>query len=79
MKIHFHPHALTRIDERGATKEEVIQTVTDGERFAAKFGRHGFRRNVAYNDQWRSRFYANKQIEAFAAQTPDGWIVITVS
>ena len=77
MPVRLHPHAADRIHERGATAEEVIATVEEGERFAAKQGRIGFRRNFEYNSLWRGRFYANKQIEAIAVDE-EGWLVITV-
>lgn len=57
MKIRFHPHALDRIEERGATEEEVRATVEMGERFPAKFGRVGFRRNFPFDRQWRGRLF----------------------
>ena len=78
MTIKLHPHAQARISERGATEEEVIATVKCGERFAVKFGRSGFRRNFPYNDLWRGKHYANKQIEAIAVQESEDWLVITV-
>jgi hypothetical protein len=63
--------------ERGATDEDVVATVNDGERFPAKFGRTGFRRNFPFDAQWRGHLYATKQVEAFAVKE-DGWLVITV-
>lgn len=42
MNIRFHPHALERMKERGATKEEVRAVIEKGERFSAKFNRNGF-------------------------------------
>jgi len=77
MAIRLHPHAATRIIERGATEAEVIATVEHGEQFPAKLGRQGFRRNFAYSSTWRGRFYANKQVEAIAVDE-NGWLVITV-
>ncbi len=76
MHIRLHPHALARLEERGATKEEIIATVENGERIPAKFGRVGFRRNFTYNSMWRGRFYASKQVEAIAVEE-EGWLVIT--
>jgi hypothetical protein len=52
--------------------------VTNGEQFAAKFGRTGFRRNFVYQNQWRDRFYTTKQVLAFVDQETDGRLVITV-
>ena len=77
MSVRLHPHARARAAERGATEAEIIATVEGGERFAAKFGRTGFRRNFAYNNQWQGRWFASKQIEAVAVDDR-GWLVITV-
>jgi hypothetical protein len=77
MKIRLHPHARSRLFERGATEEEVLATVTEGERFPARFGRTGFRRNFPFNDHWQAKRYATKQVEAYAVEE-DGWLVLTV-
>lgn len=78
MIVRLHPHAQQRLLERGATESEVVATVQQGEQTPGKFGRVGFRRNFAYNGEWRGRRYANKQIEAFAVRESDGWLVITL-
>jgi len=78
MQIRLHPHALERLAERGATAEEVLATVETGERFPAKFGRSEFRRNFPFGGWWRGRRYATKQVEAYAVEEEDGWLVITV-
>ena len=64
--------------ERGATEDEVIATVQTGERFLAKYGREGFRRDFVFQGVWRGRRFDSKQIEAFAAQEEDCWLVISV-
>ena len=38
MKVNIHPHAAARMGERGATEQEIIETVESGEQFPAKFG-----------------------------------------
>ena len=55
MTIRLHPHAQERLGERGATIEEVVSTVRHGERFPAKYGRVGFRRNFSYGEQWKEK------------------------
>ena len=55
-----------------------MATVESGERFPAKFGRSGFRRNFSFEGTWRGRFYGTKQVEAYAVKTGSGWLVITV-
>jgi hypothetical protein len=77
MSVRFHPHALERMEERGAT-EEVRATIEQGERFPAKFGRTGFRRNFSFDAEWRGRYYRTKQVEVYAVQEGSDWLVITV-
>ena len=77
MENRLHPHALERLAERGALKEEVLATVESGERFHAKQGRVGFRRNFPFDGEWNGKRYATKQIEAYAVEE-NGWLVITV-
>jgi len=78
MNVHLHPHARDRLAERGATEEEVALTVRGGERFAAKFGRTGFRHNFSFDSRWRDRTSSTKQIEAYALPEGEDWLVITV-
>ena len=77
MRIRLHPHTLERLSERGATEEEVRTTVEGGERFPARFGRVGFRRNFNFDGVRRGTRYTTKQIEAYAVEE-EGWLVITV-
>ncbi len=77
MNIRIHPHARERMLERGASEAEVIATVQEGEKFPAKFGRTGFRRNFPVEGRRRGRYYQNKQIETYALEE-DGWLVLMV-
>jgi hypothetical protein len=74
----IHPHALGRMLERGATEDEVQATVGKGEQFLAKFGRTGFRRNFPFDTDWLGRHYQTKQIETYAVQENDDWLVISI-
>ena len=78
MAVRFHPHARERMGERGATEEEVEATVEQGERFPAKFGRTGFRRNFSFDSEWRGKYYGTKQVEAYAVREGTDWLMITV-
>jgi hypothetical protein len=78
MAVRLHAHAVERLPERGATAAEVNATVEGGERFPAKLGRTGFRRNFAFGGLWRGRRYATKQVEVFAVEEGADWLVITV-
>lgn len=66
------------MDERGASEEDVRLTVVDGERFPAKHGRLGFRRNFRFDHHWRGRHYANRQVEVYAVESKSSVLVITV-
>ena len=76
--VELHPHARLRALERGATEAEVAATVDGGERFSAKFGRVGFRRDFEFDGIWRGRRYATKQVEVLAVDEDGRWLVITV-
>ncbi len=76
--VRLHPHALERLSERGATEQEVVATVEEGESFPAKYGRTGFRRNFPFNGAWQGKIYVTKQIEAYAVEEDNDWVVITV-
>jgi hypothetical protein len=78
MAIRIHPHAEERVEERGASEEEIIRTVKEGERFPAKFGRTGFRRNFHFGRIWRGSVYQTKQIEAYGVQEGEDWLIVTV-
>ena len=76
--VRLHPHARERMQERGATGEEIQATVAQGEQFPARFGRTGFRRNFQFDQEWRGRHYRTKQVEVYAVQQGADWLVITV-
>jgi len=78
MRVQLHPHAKRRMVERGATEDEVVATVEQGEQVAAKYGRRGFRRNFPFGGLWQGRHYTNKQVETYAVEENGGWLVITV-
>ena len=78
MAVRFHPHAQERMIQRGATEKDVVDTVAKGERFKAKFGRSGFRRNFVFEKQWRNRYYKTKQVEVYAVREDNDWLVISV-
>jgi hypothetical protein len=78
LRVEIHSHARERAPERGASEEEIVATVLAGETFPARFGRVGFRRNFRFNGIWRGKRYATKQVEAYAVEKLDHWLVITV-
>lgn len=78
MAVRFHPHARERMNERGASEDDVKVTIEQGEQFQVKYSRTGFRRNITFNSEWRGKYYNTKQIEAYAVKENTDWVVITV-
>ena len=76
--MRIHSHARARMQERGASDEEVERTVAEGERFATKFGRAGFRRDFRFDAEWQGRRYATKQVEVIAVFEEGDWLAISV-
>jgi hypothetical protein len=74
----IHPHAKVRAKERGTTEFEIIGVVETGEIFPAKYGRTGFRKTIIYNDLWQGFHFYAKQIECFAVQEQENWVVISL-
>lgn len=76
MKIIYHPHARQRMKERGANQKEVEAAFRTGEKFKAKFGRLGFRRNFSHT----KGKYTTKQVEVYGVMEikQDTFVVITV-
>jgi hypothetical protein len=72
------PPCLGEVVGAGANEDEVMATVLEGERFPAKFGRIGFRRNFPFEGQWRGRNFSVKQVEVYAVEENGDWLVITV-
>lgn len=64
--------------ERGATIAHVRDTVLNGTKLPAKFGRTKFRRIHPFGKTWNAKYYPRQQIEVFATTIPDGWLVVTV-
>ena len=78
MNVTLHPHAKARLAERGATESRGRGDSSRGRTIPGKVWPSGFRRNFSCQSHWRGKFYATKQIIAFAASAPDGWLVITL-
>jgi len=62
MHIIFSPHVKQQMVERGATENEIIEAIHNGERLPAKHGRIAYRKNFQYNKAWGKKFYHIKQV-----------------
>jgi len=50
-KVAFSNHAKEQMVERGASAQEVIESIHKGDRFLAKHSRIAYRHNFQYNSQ----------------------------
>lgn len=78
MDIIFSQHALDQLADRGASREEVIQAITEGEKQTAKQGRLSFKKNFSFEKMWKGRYYSSKQVMPIVAEEECGYIVVTV-
>jgi hypothetical protein len=76
--IRLTSHARLQCTERGATEDEVAQTVREGTREPAKLGRTLCRFSFAFNRTWQGNWYAVKQVGPVIKETDVEIIVITV-
>ena len=78
MAVLIHPHALQRMEERGASEEEIQRAVESGLVLPAKFGRKKYGMTFPYGDYWREQFYEYKLIEVYGVDEGEDIIVVTV-
>jgi len=55
--IVFSPHALQKMVDRGTTETEVEATIHEGSPEPARKERVMFRKNFAFNSQWRGKHF----------------------
>ena len=77
-KIRLSHHARSRCRSRGTNEQEVRSAVRRGVRDPAKKGRWMCRLNFQYNQLWRGKHYAIKQVAPVIAERPGEIVVITV-
>lgn len=78
MAILIHPHALQRMQERGASEEEIQKAIESGRVLPAKFGRKIYRMMFPHGDYWRGQFFKHKQLEVYGVDEGEDIIVVTV-
>lgn len=74
----FSRHARQQMLERGASEEEVLEAIAEGERVPAKHNRVAYRRNFRYNRTWSGRRYPIKQVMPITKDEKGCVVVITV-
>ena len=76
--IRFTRHAQEQCVERGATEDEIIETIRNGGREAARHGREICRENFQFDADWNGRRYAIKQVAPVIKEEANEIVVVTV-
>lgn len=76
--IELSSHAREKMLDRGASESEVQAAIRTGNPEPARKGRLMFRKNFAFNSQWRGKHYAVKQVVPVVAEEVGKLVVVTV-
>jgi len=76
--IRLSAHARQQLVFRGASEEQVFDTIRTEEWSPAALNRLECRKNFAFNSQWNNKYYDSQQIRPIFIEEPDEIIVITV-
>jgi hypothetical protein len=72
------PHARQQMDLRGASEQEVISAIREGEATPTKGGRLIYRKNFSFRGEWQGRYHETKQVAPIVVREADSFIVVTV-
>jgi hypothetical protein len=78
IKVDYHSHLLTRMEQRGISKDEVERTLEVGwEASDAKPGTKGRIWVFEYQQEWQGRFYKEKEVRVYFKDADETLIVLT--
>ncbi len=78
MEIIIEPHTIIRIKERGATEEEVIETLENGNDIIGKYGRLGKENVFLFNRLHGKKYYEEKKLEVYYIVKDERIVTVTV-
>jgi hypothetical protein len=76
--IRLSGHARERIDSRGATLEEVADTIRTAPRIPADGGRLECQKDFSYGREWNGKVYGTKRVRPIFADETNEILVVTV-
>jgi hypothetical protein len=76
--IRLSGHARENIIYRGATEDEVIDTIRNALWGPAEQGRLECRKDFAYGHEWNGKFYDTKQVRPIFIEELKEIVVVTV-
>ncbi len=74
----FTKHAREKLQDRGASEEDVREAIRIGEREPAKRGLYLYRLNLEFNREWAGQYYRVQQVAPVVAEEQDRFVVVTV-
>jgi hypothetical protein len=77
-KVVIVEHARERAHERGASEQEIRQTLKAGDEIKAKKGRKAKEKVFVYNKKWLGKEYPQKKVQVIYIEENEGLVVITV-
>lgn len=78
MQIIIDPHTLQRARERGASKDEITDTLRTGTLSVAKQGRKSKSKAYDFNAEWCGKRYEQKKIVVIFTERGNTVITVTV-
>lgn len=78
MLVQIDDHAKKRALERGASEDEVYDTLKTGKTITAKSDRLAKEKIYTFNEKWNGKFYEQKQVKVIYIVEGTTTIVITV-
>lgn len=76
--IRLSGHAREQLFYRGATEEEVIETIKTSPWQPAESGRLECRKDFIFESEWNKRYYKKKQVRPIFVEEEAEIVVITV-
>ena len=76
--IRLSGHARERIEGRGATQQEVAETIRTAPWTSAEGGRLECRKDFSYGREWNGKVYATKQVRPIFVEETEEILVVTV-
>jgi len=76
--IRLSGHARQQLGFRGASEQDVIESIRTSTWEPAELDRLEWRKNFAFNAEWNGKYYSTRQIRPIFVEEPDEIVVVTI-
>jgi len=76
--IRLSGHARQQLQFRGATEQEIVETIHSRNWQPAEGGRQECRKDFPFNATWNGKHYVTKQVRPIFVEEPNEIVVVTV-